>query len=287
MFLRGELEQQPSGGQADAGSSASGSSGTPSAPAWGANLALPAASAASLKAILDQEAAAAAVPSPRQLPQGSASKPPTPAAVRLTPGSGGGLHNPVQKQYVWSELQTACHGCLFASPPVVMPAMMISTFTPSCLPTGVKTRPALESPTAASGAGGGPLRLSLASFMQTSPMAVQRKDSASPPPAAWGGAAGSSPPGRHTSFRAIQEEQEASQPARPPPGTSPPAASRLGSGLPPWRPPAGVPSAVVGGAGGASLLGTSPSGSGSLFGTSPSARSTTFMAAPIPQHSKW
>ena len=99
MFLRGELEQPPAGGQADAGSSASalsplagaGSGGTPPAPAWGAKPALPAVGPTSLKAILDQEAAAAAVPSPRQPPQGSATKPPTPAATRLTPGSGGRL----------------------------------------------------------------------------------------------------------------------------------------------------------------------------------------------------
>lgn len=144
--------------------------------------------------------------------------------------------------------------------------------------SGVKSRPALQSP----GGGSAPLRLSLASFMASSPMAAApRPGAASPPPLAWGGAAGSSPPAaRQTSLRKIQEEQEALAPARPVLGSSSPLVGRLGSGLPPWRPPSATPAGAA-----ASLLGTSPSASTSLLGTSPSGSS--FMAAPVPQHSKW
>lgn len=148
---------------------------------------------------------------------------------------------------------------------------------------GMKSRPAVESP-----GGSGPVRLSLASFMQSSPVAMQRGqgsragDGPSAPPPAWGGAAGASPPSRsHVSLRAIQEEQEAAQPPPKAYGTSPPAVSRLVAGLPPWRPPAHTPPPA-----GPPLLGTSPCGSASLLGTSPSGRAS-FVAAPVPQHSKW
>ncbi|KAL4458643.1 hypothetical protein ABPG75_013508 [Micractinium tetrahymenae] len=223
MFLRGELEQAAAAAAAAAeASGGGGAAGAPTpAPAWGARSAGPP-GAASLRQILDQEAA------------GSASNAPG-SAARTAPGS------------------------------------------------GVKSRPVLDSP-----GGSGPVRFSLASFMQSSPMAVQRGqggragEGPAPPPPAWGGAAGSSPPTRsQVSLRAIQQEQEAAQPPPKAYGASPPVVSRLTTGLPPWRPPAHTPPLV-----GPSLLGTSPSGSASLLGTSPSGRSS-FVAAPVPQQSKW
>lgn len=86
MFLRGELEQQaaePAPAEVSPGSGGGAGAGAPAAPAWGSRPAAPPAPA-SLKQILDQEAASVQA-SPLQ--QGSASKPPTPAA-RVTPGSG-------------------------------------------------------------------------------------------------------------------------------------------------------------------------------------------------------
>lgn len=236
MFLRGELESSASPAEAAeaSGGSAAGS-GAPAAPAWGARTAAAQAGATSLKAILDQEAAATAQAPRQAAPQGPASKPPTPGGARLTPGS------------------------------------------------GVKARSALEPAAAAGGSSSGgasaaaPLRLSLASFMQSSPMAAAPRRDAAP---AWGGATGASPPARApASFRAIQQEQEALQPARPPLGSSPPAVQRVGSGLP-WRVTPPAPGAAA-----AALLGTSPSGSGSLLGTSPSQRA--FLPSPVPQQSKW
>lgn len=280
MFLRGELEQAAPAGPAEAGrGGASGSA--PPAPAWGARPAAPAEGAASLKAILDQETA------------GSASKPPA-AALRTTPGSG---RSTQQRRRRGARRLLLCAG-----QPLRLPCssgiLCLLTHHPAPLApvraTGIKSRPALDSPGPA-GSGGGPLRLSLASFMQSSPVAVQRgqqqqqRDGASPPPPAWGGATvatgaagptGASPRSRHTSFRAIQQEQQAAAPPRPALGTSPPAVQRLGGGLPPWRPP--VPPSQPAGP---SLLGTSPSASISLLGSSPSGRS--FVSAPQPQHSKW
>ena len=204
----------------------------------------------------------------------------------------------------WTERSCACHASVLCQPIYALgavpttdgrPARHVRQSSPHACPplppgaAGIKSRSALDSPSAASAPGStGPVRLSLANFMQSSPVAMQRsgreRDGASPPPPAWGGATGASPPARHASFREIQEQQQAQQP--PPPakshGTSPPVVLRLGAGLPPWRPPSGPPAA-----GGASLLGTSPSGSTSLLGTSPSGRGSSFLAAPVPQHSKW